>query len=171
MKLIRGKSIFAILGFLLVGAAMCAWEAPHAAADDASAGIVSLIDGFTAAFNNHDAQGLAMAFTEDADFISVQQADSHSRKAIEEHFAPLFSMRLKNAHRTYTLRNVRFISPDVASVTMDYVLTGTTGANGEQVPPRKGLYDWIVVKQNGKWLISVLHESELAPAAAMVPIR
>ena len=112
-----------------------------------------------------------MCFTDDADFINVQQADSRGRKAIEEHFVPLFSGRLKNAHRTYTLKNIRFITPDVAAVTMDYVLNDTTGANGETVPPRKGLYDWTVVRQNGKWLISVAHESELAPAAAMVPVR
>jgi hypothetical protein len=54
---------------------------------------------------------------------------------------------------------------------MDYVLSGTTGTNGEAVPVRKGLYDWIVTKQNGKWSINILHESELAPAPAMVPIR
>lgn len=171
MKLTRRAAVFATLAFVFAGGAFSRSTSARAAGDDASADIKSLIDGFTAAFNNHDAQALAMSFTEDADFISVQQADSHSRKGIEDHFVPLFSGRLKNAHRAYTLKNVRFISPDVASVTMDYVLTGTTGANGEQVPPRKGLYDWVVVKQNGKWLISVLHESELAPAAAMVPIR
>jgi uncharacterized protein (TIGR02246 family) len=141
------------------------------AADADTAGIKALIDEFTAAFNNHDSHAVAMCFTDDADFINVQQANSHGRKAIEEHFVPLFSGRLKNAHRTYTVKSVRFITPDVAAVTMDYVLAGTTGANGGEAPPRKGLYDWIVARQNGKWLISVLHESELAPAPAMVPVR
>lgn len=171
MKLIRRAVMFAIFVVMVAGAALSVSKAAPAAADDASVGIKSLIDGFTAAFNGHDAQALAILFTEDADFISVQQANSHSRKGIEEHFVPLFSGRLKNAHRTYTVKNIRFISPEVASVTMDYVLTGTVGANGEQLPPRKGLYDWIVVRQNGKWMISVLHESELAPAAAVVPVR
>ena len=45
---------------------------------------------------------------------------------------------------------------------MDDEFSDTTGANGETVPPRKGLYDWTVVRQNGKWQISVAHESELA---------
>lgn len=112
-----------------------------------------------------------MCFTDDADFINVQQANSHGRKAIEEHFVPLFSGRLKNSHRTYTVKSIRSITPGVATVTMDYILAGTIGTNGEAVAPRKGLYDWIVARQNGKWLISVLHESELAPASAMVPVR
>ena len=110
-------------------------------------------------------------FTEDADFITVQQAVSHGRKGIEDHFVPLFSGRLANAHRTCTVKSVRFITPDVATVRMDYVLTGTKGANGEDVPARKGLYDWIATRQNGQWLINVLHESEVAPAPALVPVR
>lgn len=97
------------------------------AADADTAGIKSLIDEFTAAFNNHDSRAVAMCFTDDADFINVQQANSHGRKAIEEHFVPLFSGRLKNAHRTYTVKSVRSITPDVAAVTMDYVLAGPPG--------------------------------------------
>ena len=168
MRTTRLTALAAIFVFLFIAA-----FATRAArgADDASGGIKSLIDGFTASFNSHDAHALSMWFADDADFISVQQAKYHSRKGIEEHFVPLFSGRFKNAHRSYTLKDIRLISPDVASVTMDYVLTGTNGTNGEQAPPRKGLYDWIVVKQNGKWLISVLHESELAPAPAVVPVR
>jgi uncharacterized protein (TIGR02246 family) len=141
------------------------------AADADSAGIRALIDDFTAAFNNHDSHAVAMCFTDDADFINVQQANSHGRKGIEEHFVPLFSGRLKDSHRTYTVKSLRSITPDVAAVTMDYVLMGTSGPNGSEVPPRKGLYDWIVVRQNGKWLISVLHESELGQPAAMVPVK
>ena len=160
--------LFAMFAAVLLALALSAPR--HANAADES-GVKALIDEFTAAFNGHDSHAVAMCFTDDADFINVQQADSRGRKAIEEHFVPLFSGRLKNAHRTYTLKNIRFITPDVAAVTMDYVLSDTTGTNGESVPPRKGLYDWIVTRQNGKWLISVLHESELAPAPAMVPVR
>ncbi|HWF37530.1 MAG TPA: SgcJ/EcaC family oxidoreductase [Candidatus Acidoferrales bacterium] len=168
MPRIHLTALFALLAatFLAVGLS----TPRHASAAD-DAGIKTLIDQFTSAFNGHDSHAVAMCFTDDADFINVQQADSRGRKGIEEHFVPLFSGRLKNAHRTYTLKNIRSITPDVATVTMDYVLDDTTGANGETVPPRKGLYDWTVVRQNGKWLISVAHESELAAAPAMVPAR
>jgi uncharacterized protein (TIGR02246 family) len=160
--------LFAMFAAVLLALALSAPR--HASAADES-GVKTLIDEFTNAFNSHDAHAVATCFTDDADFINVQQADSRGRKAIEDHFVPLFSGRLKNAHRTYTLKSIRFITPDVAAVTMDYVLNDTTGTNGETVPSRKGLYDWVVTRQNAKWLISVLHESELAPAPAMVPVR
>ena len=91
-----------------------------------------------------------MWFADDADFINVQQAVRAGAKASRSISCLCFPGRLKNAHRTYTLKNIRFITPDVAAVTMDYVLNGTTGANGETVPPRKGLYDWIVVQAERK---------------------
>ena len=170
MKAIRAVGLFAAVLFIFLGIASLSPKETRAA-EDAAAAIKTLIDGFTAAFNNHDARALSMWFTEDADFINVQQAVSHSRKGIEDHFVPLFSGRLKSAHRTYMLKNIRSVALDVASVTMDYTITDTMGANGEALPPRKGLYDWIVVKQNGKWLISILHESELASEPAIVPVR
>jgi uncharacterized protein (TIGR02246 family) len=138
---------------------------------DESTAVMSVINGFTDAFNHHDAHALAMWFTEDADFTNVGQVTSHGRKDIEEHFVPRFAGFLKNSHRTYTVRSIRFLTPEVTSIAMDYELTGTMRPNGTEIPPRKGLYDWIVTKQNGKWLINVLHESELAQAPAVVPVR
>jgi uncharacterized protein (TIGR02246 family) len=171
MKWTRLAALTAMFLLISFGTGFFASAKVTGAADDASAAIKNTIDGFNDSFNRHDAHAVAMWFAEDADFINTQQALSHGRIGIEEHFVPLFAGRLKNAHRTCTVKSVRLLTPDVAAVTMDYVLTDTTGTNGEDVPVRKGLYDWIVTKENGKWLINVLHESELAQAPAVVPVR
>jgi len=71
-------------------------------------------------------------------------------------------------HRDATLRGMRFLRPDVATVDSDYVTTSVVGANGASVPSPKGLYDWIVTKQDGHWLIAVWHESNL-PAPPATP--
>jgi uncharacterized protein (TIGR02246 family) len=166
MKRTHTASLTMVLTFLSFGALISL--APHRvkADDDESPAIMKVIDGFTDSFNHHDAHAVAMWFTQDADFINVGQMTSHGPKDIEAHFVPLFTGRLKNSHRTYTLRTIRFLSPTVASVTMNYELTNTLDASGNAVPPRKGLYDWIVTKQNGTWLINILHESEGEPPQA-----
>lgn len=127
--------------------------------------IKQIIEGFTNDFNRHDAQSLSMWFSTDADFINVRQESTHGREAIAGHFASLFIGVLKNAHRTYEVTNMRFLRPDVATVDMNYELTGAGRANAS-TPPRKGLYDWILTRQGGKWLITVLHESEISPPAS-----
>jgi uncharacterized protein (TIGR02246 family) len=166
MKWTRTARLTVVLTFLSLGAAISLAPDQANAADDESAAIKNVISGFTDSFNRHDAHAVAMWFTEDADFTNVGQLTSHGRKDIEAHFVPLFTGRLKNSHRTYTLRTIRFLTPTVASVAIDYKLADTIDPNGKVVPLRNGFYDWIVTKQNGKWLINVLHESEPAPAPA-----
>ena len=137
-----------------------------------SAAIKKLYNDFNDAFNNHDAKAAAALFTADGEFVTIAAAVSNGPKEIEDHLAPLFAGRLKTAHRDVTFRNIRFLSADLATVDSDFVMSGLMGPNGQPIPPGKGFYDWIVKKQNGKWLITVWHESNLpapppaAPAAA-----
>jgi len=161
MKWTHTAHLTVVLAFLSLGAVISLVPNRAKAAEDESPAIMKLINGFTDSFNQHNAHAVAMWFTEDGDFINVGEMTSHGRKDIEAHFVPLFTGRLKNAHRTYTLRTIRFLTPAVASVTMNYELTDTIDASGKVVPVRKGLYDWVVTKQNGSWLINILHESEL----------
>jgi uncharacterized protein (TIGR02246 family) len=136
------------------------------ASDMDKAAIQTLFVDFNNALNNHDAHAAAMLFTEDGDFIGIQGKIVHGRADIEQQMAPLFNGILKTMHRDVTLRGVRFLRPDVATVDSDYVTTGVVGANGVPAPATKGLYDWIVTKQDGRWLIAVWHESNLpAPPA------
>lgn len=173
MPRIRARKVLAILILISLNSAI-SWAQQHLHSPDAneSAAINKVIDGFTDAFNRHDAHTIAMWFTEDADYTNSRQVTTHGRRAIEEHFVPLFAGGiLKSSHRSGSVRSIRFLTPEVASVYIDYTLTGTTSPDGTELAPRKGLYDWIVTKQNGRWLINVLHESELAPASALVPVR
>jgi uncharacterized protein (TIGR02246 family) len=126
-----------------------------------SAAIKKLFTDFNDAFNKHDAHAAAMLFTADADFINVQAATTHGRAEIEQHLAPLFAARLKTAHRDVSLRDIRFLRPDTATVDSDFRMSGLMDPNGGPVLPANGLYDWIVMKQNGRWLIAVWHESNL----------
>jgi uncharacterized protein (TIGR02246 family) len=173
MKWTHGAKLTAVLTFFFLGATISLTADRAKAADDETPAIMKVVNGFTESFNQHDPHALAMWFTEDGDFINVGEMTSHGRKDIEAHFVPLFTAtgRLRNAHRAYTLRGIRFLTPTVASVTLNYELDGTLDASGNVVPTRKGLYDWVVTKQNGAWLINILHESELAPAAAATPGR
>jgi len=116
------------------------------------------------AFSRHDAHAAAMTFTEDADFTNMRGVHNHGRKEIESHLAMIFAGALGSAHRTDTVRNIRFFSPDLAEVDADTVISGTKAADGSEGPPRKGLMVTTMTKQNGRWYISVFHEVEFPPA-------
>ena len=120
---------------------------------------------FYESFSRHDAHAAAMTFAEDADFTNMGGVHNHGRKEIEEHLARLFAGNLKDARRTDIVKSIRFLTPNLASVDADTVISGTKAADGSEAPPRKGLMVTTMTKQNGRWLISVFHEVEFPPTA------
>jgi uncharacterized protein (TIGR02246 family) len=155
--------LLAFIAFACFGAVGLSGLQQAKAADSDTAGVKAVVDAYMDAFNKHDPHAVANLFTEDGDFTNGRLITAHTRKTIDEHLVPVYSSVLKNSHRTYTLRSIRFVTPDVAVVATDYELSGTTGPNGAEVPTRKGLLQWVVAKQNGKWYIDVLNENEVPP--------
>lgn len=175
MKSIRPKQMsseflaaFVAAFTLFVALAPGAIAAPKPADEDAAA-VKQVVANFEKAFDSHDAAAVGKLFTEDADFTNVQGSTTHSRKELEEHLGPLFSTRLKTVMTKTSVRRVRVLAPNVALVDSDFAFTGFKGPDGADLPARKGLYDWIVSKQSGRWMIEIFHESyipEAAPAPA-----
>lgn len=135
-------------------------RAQSTSTDADSAAIRQVIDEFVAAFNRHDAAGWAMPFAEDGDFTNVSGLTKHGRKEVEERFKVLFAGPLKNAHRTVTVKHLRFAKPDVAFADAEWALEGSTAADGSVNPVRKGIFTWVLVKQDGRWQFADFHESE-----------
>jgi uncharacterized protein (TIGR02246 family) len=157
------------VALVLVGALPACWSQDQPKAADAdSAAIKQVFADFYGGFSRHDAHTAAMTFTEDADFTNMRGVRSHGRDAVETRLAALFTGNLKDALRTDTVRNIRFLAPQLAFVDADTVITGTKAADGSEVPPRKGLMIAVMTKQNGRWLISDFHEAEF-PAAPAAP--
>lgn len=128
--------------------------------DKESAAVRQVIDSFMAAFNNHDAHGWAAPFGEDGDFTNVSGLTKHGQKEVEERFQELFAGSLKDAHRTAKIRHLRFVKPDVAAVDAEWELIGSRAKDGSENAPRRGMFTFVLVKQNGRWMFADFHESE-----------
>jgi uncharacterized protein (TIGR02246 family) len=156
-----GRGVFAVLLLVLV-ALPTAWAKPKESHEADSTAIQKLFTDFNSAFNNHDAHAVASLFIDDADFITVGGAKFRGGTAIEQHLAPLFAGRAKALHRDASMPDIHFLRPDTAIVECE---TETSGIGGTDAPPVKGLYDWVVMKEKGRWLIAVWHESNLSTPA------
>jgi len=135
-------------------------RAQSGASDKESAAVRQVIDDFMTAFNNHDAHAWAMPFGEDGDFTNVSGLTKHGQKEVEERFQELFAGPLKSAHRTAKIRHLRFVKPDVAAVDAEWELLGSRAKDGSENPPRRGMFTFVLVKQNGRWMFADFHESE-----------
>ena len=136
---------------------------PSKTTDADSAAIKQVITDFYESFTRHDAHATAMTFAEDGDFTNMSGAHVHGRKAIEDRFASLYAGNLRAAHRTDTVRSIRYITPQVAFVDADTVITGTKAPDGSEIPVRKGLMIVVLAKEKDRWMISNFHEAEYPP--------
>jgi uncharacterized protein (TIGR02246 family) len=155
------KRVSVGLAVLLCTFALAAIRAKAADGSEAdSAAVKKLYADFNEAYNKHDAHAAAILFTTDADFINSGGVVTPGRAKVEEHFVMLFAgARLKTAHRDATLRGIHFLRPDVATLIGDEEMTGMKETNGATATPVKGFYDWVVMKQDGRWLIALWHEA------------
>jgi len=136
------------------------------------AAIAQTVADFVSAWNTHDAHAFAATFTEDADFTNVAGTHAQGRASVEAFHAPLFATIFKDTHQTSTVRSIRFLRSDLASVDADWQMTGAKTPDGLARPPRKGLLDFVMARQgDGSWLIEVMHNTELSNSSAAPPAR
>jgi uncharacterized protein (TIGR02246 family) len=154
----RAKFILAVLS-LVSSSARPSRAQMHSNMDADSAGIKQCVAAWEDAWNRHDAHATATAYVEDGDFSSTTGIPSHGWKELEAHYNEIFTTFLKDAHRTDTVKSIRFLGPDIASVDIDWQMTGARTRDGKDAPNRKGLLTWIVTKHNGQWMITIYHES------------
>lgn len=158
MILTRCKMGLAI-SLCLVFSSALVWAQMPAKMDADSAAIKQCVAAWEDAWNRHDAHATAMAYVEDGEFSSTTGVPSHGWKDLEAHYNEIFTTFLKDAHRTDTVRSIRFLTPEIASVDIDWQMSGARTRDGKDAPNRKGLLTWIVTKHNGQWMITIYHES------------
>ena len=123
--------------------------------------IRKVLADFIEAWNKHDAKAFSMVFAEDADFTNVRGMSAHGRAEVEKFHAPLFATRFKDTNQKMTKTRIRFIKPDVASVDAWWEMTGAKGLEGQDIPLRKGLLNFVMTKERDKWFITVMHNMDM----------
>jgi uncharacterized protein (TIGR02246 family) len=158
--MISARVKIAVAVFLFVSfSAAVSWAQMPSNMDADSAAIKQCVAAWEDAWNRHDAHATATRYVEDGDFSSTTGIPSHGWKELEEHYNAIFTTFLKDAHRTDVVKSIRFLTPEIASVDIDWQMTGAKTRDGQDVPIRKGLLTWIVTKHNGQWMITIYHES------------
>jgi uncharacterized protein (TIGR02246 family) len=152
---VQAKGALAVLLFLTFSVASSRAQMPSNRDADTSA-IRQCVAAFAESWNTHDAHAVAMHYLEDGDFTSIKGEASHGRKELEDHYTTVFGTFLKSAHTTDTVKSIRFLGPDTASVDIDWLVTEPNAPGGVL---RKGLLNWIVTKRDDQWMIMIYHET------------
>ena len=127
--------------------------------DDESA-VRDVLAEYTVSWNRHDTTAVGRLFTENSDYVNIAGVHWKGVQEIVQRHAELFQNRLKTAVRTLTGAEVRFSTPDVALVHATWDVTGWSRPTGEAVPFLKEITTMVMVKTDGKWLITSFQDTE-----------
>ena|SRR6266498_1062449 len=127
--------------------------------DDESA-VRNVLAEYEVSWNGHDTAAFGRLFTEDCDYVNIAGVHWKGVQEIVQRHAELFQKRLKTAIRRLIGVEVRFSTPDVVLVHATWNVTGWSRPTGEAVPVLKEITTMVMVKTNGKWLITAFQNTE-----------
>ena len=105
-------------------------------------------------FDRHDAEALSAFYRDDADIIVREGPVIHGAQAIREWWRAYFSQ--PRPYRVLLIiEQVKMMSENVALLT--FTATGALSAGTDKLQPvRYARATWVVVREDGKWLIAAL---------------
>src|SRR6266566_698786 len=65
-----------------------------------------------------------------------------------------------DSHRTDTVKAIRYLTPDLASVDNYWSMTGAKARDGSDWPYRAGYVNFLMARRNGHWVIIVSHTAD-----------
>ena len=102
-----------------------------------------------AAFNNHDAKGMAALW----ETSLVESWDGSAKGAARvEYYADLFKRQPSIQSEVLGEIGIIFVTPDVAVYKARMDNTGLVDEDGKPLQQVKWLGAWVMVKKNGEWL-------------------
>ena len=88
---------------------------------------------------------------------------------MEDDHAALFAGLYKSSHRTDTVKAIRYLAPDLASVDNFWSMTGAKTRDGSDWPYRAGYVNFLMAKRSGRWVIIVSHTADFNAKAPDPP--
>jgi len=101
--------------------------------------------------NNGDITAFADYWDEGADYVSVDGKLIKGRAQIQAFFREMASSRIGQPQQTAAIDQIRFITPELATVDGSWTITGVRDAQGKELHPIKGKGFEVVQKRHGRW--------------------
>jgi uncharacterized protein (TIGR02246 family) len=169
------RNLGSFLGMLLalLAAPLAIGLVRAAAADDSmtssdDTAIKDVVAGFSNGWNTHDAHAMCVSIAENVQWVNWRGEELDTRQGVEDEHAKLFADLYKNSHRTDTVKSIHYINSELAVVDDYWTMTGARKRDGSEWPYRAGLYNFLMAKRGGRWVVIVSHAADFnaqAPAA------
>jgi uncharacterized protein (TIGR02246 family) len=111
--------------------------------------IRGMVDQAVARLNNGDLSALGDFWDENADYVGVDGTFIKGRSQMQAFFRRI--AKSNTEQQIASVEQIRFITPELATVDGSWTVTGAKGADGKELAPIKGRGFELVQKRNGRW--------------------
>ena len=133
--------------------------AAHHSAEEAA--VRALYQQLMAGWNQGSGDAFAAVFTEDGDLIGFDGTHFKGRQEIAPFHQRLFDKWLKGSRLVGEVKDVRFLSPDVALM---HAVGGTVmRGKSEPVPERDSIQTLVATHQDSEWRLAAFQNTRLHP--------
>ena len=135
----------------------------EAAANDSAdeAAVRALYQQLMDGWNQGSGDAFAARVTEDGDLIGFDGTHFKGRQEIAPFHQQLFDKWLKGSRLVGEVKDVRFLSPDVALM---HAVSGTVmRGKSEPVPERDSIQTLVATRQDGEWRLAAFQNTRLHP--------
>jgi uncharacterized protein (TIGR02246 family) len=125
------------------------------------AAVRALYQQLMAGWNQGSGEAFAAVFTEDGDLIGFDGTHFKGRQEIAPFHQRLFDKWLKGSRLVGEVKDVRFLSPDVALM---HAVGGTVmRGKSEPVPERDSIQTLVATHQDSEWRLAAFQNTRLHP--------
>lgn len=155
----KRSNLYVILALILFSVQVSnAQTSPNSSADETS--IRQIVKQVEDGWNAHDSKAFAAPFATDADYVVVNGMSIKGREEIDKGHTQIFTTIYKESHNTATIKNVRFLRPDVAIVHVEWNLEFKAGGETRKA---RAINTMVMTKDGGKWSIAAFHNTPIQP--------
>jgi len=119
--------------------------------------LCELVARIDAAWNRRDAKAFSDLFKEQADFRFHTGVTLHGKSEIENYYLGHFPKIREGEKHGSTVRQIRFIKPDVAILDSEVELFKLREKGGEKETRLKLMSTTVASKEGGQWFISAVN--------------
>jgi uncharacterized protein (TIGR02246 family) len=133
-------------------------------ADDAK-GVEATLDGLISTWNCNDMDGFAALLSEDCAWVNVVGAYWPTKAAIMKALRVYHATMFKDVKQHETGRSVSEIAPGVAMAVVTFTMDDYKTPDGRVMRGVENRITYILVKQDGRWLVRSGHNTTIDPIA------
>ena len=117
-------------------------------------------------WNTHDMDSMGTLLTDDVDFVNVAGQWLKGKKETVETHKERHDIVFKESIWTTDSVTIKYVKSDLAIMHIGWGMTGDVDPDGVARKPRHGIFTWVVIMKNNKWLVLAVHNVNIRETGA-----